>query len=33
MEAIARALEARGRSYTHIRLVVSGFEDEDDEIG
>jgi chromosomal replication initiation ATPase DnaA len=33
MEAIARALEARDRSYTHIRLVVSGFEDEDDEIG
>ena len=30
-EAIARALVARGRSYTHLRLVVSGFEDEEDE--
>ena len=30
-EAIARALTARGRSYTHVRLVVSGFEDDDIE--
>jgi chromosomal replication initiation ATPase DnaA len=30
MEAIARALAAQGRAYTHVRLVVSGFEDEDE---
>jgi chromosomal replication initiation ATPase DnaA len=30
-EQIARALTAEGRAYTHVRLVVSGFEDDDDE--
>ena len=30
-EAIARALTARGRPYCHVRLVVSGFEDDDFE--
>ena len=30
-EAIARALVARGRPHCHVRLVVSGFEDDDDE--
>jgi len=30
MEAIARALAAQGRAYAHVRLVVSGFEDEDE---
>ena len=30
-EAIAQALTARGRAHCHVRLVVAGFEDEDDE--
>ena len=32
-EAIARALMARGRPHCHVRLVVSGFEDDEDEAG
>jgi chromosomal replication initiation ATPase DnaA len=30
-EAIARALTDQGRAYTHVRLVVTGFEDDEDE--
>jgi chromosomal replication initiation ATPase DnaA len=30
-EVIARALAARGRSQTNVRLLVSGFEDEDED--
>lgn len=29
LEAIKRALAAQGRAYTHIRLVVSGFDEDD----
>jgi len=31
-EVIARALVARGRAFTHVRLVVSGFETDEDDI-
>jgi chromosomal replication initiation ATPase DnaA len=30
-EAIKRALAAQGRTYTHIRLVVSGFDEGEPE--
>ena len=29
-EVIARALAAQGRSFAHVRLVVSGFENDED---